>query len=336
MIKKTISIINEKIVTAQQKELIEEYSNRLNSNNVPIIYNLRHLRGILKIRRKEQNDFFGEGRSINYKVFYIPKKAGGYRKIEAPVEKLCYIQKWIKVNILDSIKVSDNAKGFKKNTSIIENARPHVGKEVVINLDIKDFFPSINYAKVFRFFIYIGYTKEVAHLLTQLCTNGNNVLPQGAPTSPGLSNIICLKLDKRLTELAKKVGCSYSRYADDITFSGKKEIIKIIPLIKRIIQDEGYVINEKKFRIQFSNHLQVVTGLTVNKKINISKQLKKEIENAIFYAQKFGVDKHMQNINCNRFFYKEHLYGIAYFVKMIDKEKGEKYLNGLDKIEWFY
>lgn len=336
MANKLDELVKNRIITNEQKGLILEYNERLNNNNVPIIYNLRHLRKILGILKNEQSLFFGKGRSNNYKIFYIPKKKNGYRKIEAPKSKLYDIQKWIKENILDNISVSEYAKGFKKNTSIIENARLHVGKEVVVNFDIKDFFPSINYGMVFKLFIYIGYTREVAHLLTQLCTNGKNVLPQGAPTSPGLSNIACIKLDKRLSELAKKVGCSYSRYADDITFSGAKKILKAITLIRKIINDEGYNINEDKFRIQYSNHSQIVTGLTVNQKINISKQLIKEIENAIYYSKKFGVEQHMKNINCTRLFYKEHLYGIAYFIKMVNPEKGLKYLKGLDEIAWIY
>lgn len=329
-------LVQKKVITEQQKKLIEEYNARLTDNNVPVIYNLRHLRRIFGIKKSDQNNLFGESRSNSYKVFYIPKKAGGYRKIEAPKDELYKIQKWIKINILDKINISENAKGFKKNTSILENAKQHVAKEVVINIDLRDFFPSIKYSNIFKFYIYIGYTKEVSHLLTQLCTNARNVLPQGAPTSPGLSNIVCLKLDKRLSELAKKAGGSYTRYADDITFSGNKNIIGIVSLAKKIIQEEGYEINDKKFRIRYSNQAQIVTGLTVNKKINVSKKLIKELENAIYYSKKFGVDQHMVNINCNRLYYKEHLYGIAYFIKMINKEKGLKYLNELDTIDWIY
>ena len=162
------------------------------------------------------------------------------------------------------------------------------------------------------------------------------MLPQGAPTSPPLTNIICLKLDKRLSYLAKSFSANYTRYADDITFSGDKNILKMIPLVKKIIKDENLIINYKKFRIRFSNQKQEVTGLVVNKKLSISKSLTNEIEKAIYFCQKLGVDTHMKNIKCDRFFYKEHLYGIAYFVKMIDNDQGNKYINELDKINWIY
>ena len=101
---------------------------------------------------------------------------------------------------------------------------PHIGKELVINFDLKDFFPSVTYAEILKLFVYMGYRLDVAHLLTKICTNSENVLPQGSPASPSISNLVLLKLDKRLSSLAKTISCSYSRYADDITFSGNKAL----------------------------------------------------------------------------------------------------------------
>ncbi len=120
--------------------------------------------------------------------------------------------------------------------------------------------------------MYIGYNNQVAHLLTKLCTNKRNQLPQGAPTSPSLSNILMLKLDKRISTLATKAGASYTRYADDITISGNKEIKSLVKIVVQIIEEEGYKVNEKKLRLQYSNQRQVVTGLTVNKKVSVSKK----------------------------------------------------------------
>lgn len=324
------------IISQEAYDLIKIYAGRLEQNNVPVIFNLRHLRKILHIHKSMQQTYFGEGKGSLYKEFRIPKKSGGFRKIEAPTNDLKVRQLWIKENIIDKVAISQYAKGFKRNTSIYDNALPHVNKELVINVDIKDFFPSITYREVFKLYIYLGYTKQVAHLLAKLCTNSENVLPQGAPTSPGISNIVLLKLDKRLSELAKKSNCCYTRYADDITFSGAKSIKSLLPLICSIVEEEGYQINRKKIRLQYSNQRQEVTGLTVNKKVSLSKSTLKEIENAIYYCQKYGVESHMKRINCEKAFYKEHLYGIAYFCKMVDIEKGERYLKELDKIEWLY
>ena len=324
------------LIDFETKELIEEYNERLIENNVPIIYNLRHLRKFLDIKKSEQENYWGKTRQESYKIFKIPKKNGGYREIEAPTEKLKTIQRWIKDNILDSFQVSDFAKGFVKNRSIYDNALPHVNKEIVINLDLKDFFPTITYSDVFKIFKYIGYTTEVSHLLTQLCTNGKNKLPQGSPASPALSNLVCLKLDKRLSRLAEKNNFTYTRYADDITISGKKTIKYTLPIIYKIINEEHFIVNESKTRLQYSFQRQEVTGLIVNKKVSITKRLRKELENAIYFCKKHGVISHMEKIGCNKSFYKEHLYGIAYFIKMISPSEGQEYLNNLDQISWLY
>lgn len=322
------------VITQETYDNIVSYRQRLNDNNVPVIYNLRHLRKILRISKKDQVFFFGNNKEFLYRTFEIPKKSGGKRQIEAPCKRLKEIQRWIKDEIVDKYVVSEYATGFRKNTSIVDNAKKHVGKELVINIDLKDFFPSVTYSDILLMFIYIGYRKDVAHLLTKLCTNANNVLPQGSPASPSISNHILLKMDKRLGNLAASIGADYTRYADDITFSGNNNISFIIPLVEQIIKEEGFQINKGKTRLQYSNQRQEVTGLIVNSKISVSKQIENEIKNALFFMKKYGVYNHMKHIGCNKLFYREHLYGIAYFIKMVDKEKGEKYLIQLDEIDW--
>ncbi len=313
---------------------IKGYYKRLSSNGVPVIYNLRHVRKIFKIAKREQDLFFGKRKSALYYEFDIPKKSGGLRHIQAPTERLKHIQRWIKDEIIESFQPSEFATGFRKGYSIVDNAKVHVGKELVINFDIKDFFPSVTYADIFRLFVYMGYRKDVAHLLTKLCTNANDVLPQGSPASPAISNIVLLRLDKRLSSLAETLDADYSRYADDITFSGKTSIKSIVPLVKQIVLEEGFSINENKVRLQYQHRRQEVTGLIVNEKISVSHEITNEIEKAIYFCKKFGVDSHMKRIQCNKSFYKEHLYGLAYFVNMVDTEKGQKYLSELDEILW--
>lgn len=322
------------VLTQEAYKRITEYAQRLNDNDVPIIYNLRHLRKIFRIKKSEQDIFFGENRSSLYREFSIPKKSGRVRQIEAPSKRLKEIQRWIKDEIVDKFVVSEYATGFRKNMSIVDNARKHVGKELVINMDIKDFFPSVTYAEILLMFMYIGYRKDVAHLHTKLCTNAENVLPQGSPASPSISNHILLKLDKRLGRLAESVGADYSRYADDITFSGKRGISTIIPLVEQIVEEEGFLVNENKTRLQYNNQRQEVTGLIVNNKIAVSSMIEDEIRNAIYFIKKYGIDDHMKHIGCNKSFYMEHLYGIAYFINMVDRDKGKKYLAQLDEIIW--
>lgn len=321
-------------ITEEEKNLIEEYNQRLKQNNVPVIYNLRHLRQLLGIHKSAQDRLFGIKKSDSYRTFSIPKKSGGTRKIEAPSDELKRIQLWIKENILDQFSASQYAKGFIKGISIFDNALPHVNKDLVINLDLKDFFPSIEYRKIYKIFKYIGYTDSVSKLLTNLCTNPRNVLPQGSPASPVISNLVSLRLDKRLGRLAEEIGATYTRYADDITFSGNKNLVKYLKLIRKIIHEEGFRINEKKFHLQYSYQRQEVTGLIVNDKVSVPEHHIKELENAIYYCKKYSVTDHMTHIRCEKGFYKEHLYGLAYFIKMVDVEKGLLFLSQLNEIDW--
>ncbi|CUP26784.1 Retron-type reverse transcriptase [Blautia obeum] len=121
-------------------ERVIAYKERLEENQVPVIYNLRHLRKIFRIYKKEQDFFFGDKKEELYRTFKIPKKSGGYRTIEAPCERLKQIQRWIKDEIIDKLVMSEYATGFRKNLSIVDNAKKHVGKELVIGMDLKDFF----------------------------------------------------------------------------------------------------------------------------------------------------------------------------------------------------
>lgn len=322
------------VISQDTYDRIEEYRKRLKDNHVPVIYNLRHLRKILKIKKSDQDLYFGEYKKSLYRIFEIPKKSGGFRQIEAPCERLKHIQRWIEKEIVDKFVISEYATGFRKKMSIVDNAQKHVGKELVINMDIQDFFPSVKYESIFLMFMYIGYKKDVAHLLTKLCTNAENVLPQGSPASPAISNHVLLKLDKRLGKLADSVGADYSRYADDITFSGNKGIKTIIPLVESIISEEGYQVNKKKTRLQYHNRRQEVTGLIVNKKLKVEPSIENEIRNAVYFIKKHGLEDHMKHIECDKSFYMEHLYGIAYFINMVDRDKGQNYLKQLDEIEW--
>ena len=327
-------LVEKGIVSSDSAKEILEYRDHLTKNEVPIIYNLRHIRKIFRIKKSEQELFFGKEKSKLYRVFYIPKKSGRLRRIEAPVDRLKDIQSWIKEEIIDSQPISEYSTGFRKNYSIIDNAKKHVGKELVINIDIKDFFPSIKYRDVFKIFYYIGYRKDVAHLLTKLCTNSHNVLPQGAPSSPSISNLVLLKLDRRLGKLAESIGADYSRYADDITLSGNKSISSVVPLVTRIINEEGFQVNKEKTRLQYKHNRQEVTGLIVNDKLAVSRDLENEIRNAAYFIYKYGVSNHMKYIKCDKLFYRDHLYGIAYYISMVDYSKGKKYQQLLDNLDW--
>ncbi len=224
---------------------------------------------------------------LHYTPFTIPKKSGGERQIWAPMPKLKAAQSWIREAIVEHLPVHGAAHGFLPGRSILTNARQHTNSRVLVNLDVKDFFPTITLRRVKGLFRSAGYREQVALLLALLCTEaprrvveydgttfylalGERCLPQGAPTSPGITNAICLALDRRLTGLAQKHGWRYTRYADDITFSfpaGKKgaaEVSTILGTTRAVLESEGFEMHPDKTRVCRKGARQKVTGLIVN------------------------------------------------------------------------
>lgn len=318
------------------KQLCLSYAIKLINNKVPVIFDIKHFSLLLGVNQEDLLSILFTADEYFYSKAYIPKRSGGARQLSIPSVDLKYIQRWILKNILENIPISEFAMGFCSGRSIVQNARNHLNKECVINVDLNDFFPSINIDDIFRIFFYYGYTKEMSFCFSKLCCH-NSSLPQGSPASPYLSNIICLKLDKRLSLLAKKYDASYSRYADDITISGNKKIKNIMLPLFNIIKDEGFSINPKKTRIQYSHQKQEVTGLTVNGTVEkISKNYKKKLKQEIYFCQKYGPTNHQNKINDNHAFYKEHLYGKAYFIHMVEPELGKRFLKELSQINWGY
>lgn len=316
-------------------ELCCSYAQKLCDNNLPVIFDFRHLSLLLGLDSAEVAFYLFVEEELYYNEIKIPKKSGGFRIIDIPSDRLKGIQRWILRNVLDKIAVQECCYGFRKEKSIYDNAKLHVGKECVLNMDLKDFFPSIKQDDVFKIFYMKGYTKQVSYYFAKLLTR-NGELPQGSPASPMISNIVANHLDKRLSALAKKYDAKYSRYADDITFSGKSNIKNMIPIVTRIINEERFSVNDKKTRYAYYFQRQEVTGLIVNKKVSIPKEYIRELNKEIYFCKKYGVSSHLMKTNNHKSFYKEHLYGKAYFVNMVDKQLGQKILQQLDSIMWEY
>lgn len=312
-----------------------KYASRLIDNNMPVIFDTKHLALLFGVGGE-----FLSKHLICEECYYnkkeIPKKNNGTRVLYIPSLSMKYMQRWILDNILYRITISSASTGFCREKSIVSNAEAHTDKDCIINFDIKDFFPSIDFDRVFRVFNYYGYTREVSFVLTKLCTY-QGYLPQGSPASPYLSNIICLKMDKRLKMLADKYNARYTRYADDITFSGNYGIEKCMDVIQYIIEDEGFTINPLKTRIAYKYQRQSVTGLIVNNRtIKVSRQYKRQVKQEIYYCLKFGVSSHLEQVKCDKSFYKEHLYGKVYFIKMVEPALGAILLKKLGDINWEY
>lgn len=209
-----------------------------------------------------------------YKTYTIPKKSGGSRLIAQPSRSLKAAQAWLLKNILESLKVSSSCKGFEKDTNIANNAKPHVGANAIMTLDIDNFFPSINANQVYTIYRTIGYSPKMAAIFTSTCTY-KGALPQGGVCSPKLSNLVCLQLDTRIQGFVGKRGVVYTRYADDLSFSSlaPSRLIPLYPIISKILKDEGFNLNDAKTRISGPSRAKRVTGLIVtDKRVGIGRK----------------------------------------------------------------
>ena len=237
-----------------------------------------------------------------YKTFHIRKKSGGLREINAP----CY-QLGVLLYILNTVfkavyTPSESTMGFTEERSVVTNAQIHIGHHYVFNIDLENFFPSIPQARVWARIQLPPFNlpKEVANVVAGLCCHTNadmsrNVLPQGAATSPLLTNAICDTLDRRMRGVAKRFGLHYSRYADDMTFSSMHNVYQegsdFRNEIKRLIEEQGFKMNEKKTRLLRDGVRQEVTGLTVNQRVNVTRKYVHDIRWILHCWEKDGYGK---------------------------------------------
>jgi retron-type reverse transcriptase len=292
----------------------------------------------------------------HYVRFQIPKKSGGMREISAPMPKIAAAQQWILANVLSRLPAEPPAHGFVPGRSTVTNAAPHVKRAVVVNLDLKDFFPSIGFPRVQGLFEALGYSPAVATVLALLATEaprkeveyegrkyhvavGPRALPQGACTSPALSNMAARILDRRLGGLAAKLGWAYTRYADDLTFSGDalvpkgernpKSVAWLLARCRHLCEDEGFEVNEKKVRVQRRNTAQVVTGIVVNEKPSVPREERRRLR-AILHRAKFeGLEKQNRIGHPN---FRAWLAGHVAYASMVNPDQGAKLKANLDTL----
>jgi len=264
-----------------------------------------HPYSLLKIQSKSLNYYCSEKNCKDrYTKFQIKKKSGGLREINAPLQGLKDIQRVISELLQFLIPVHEAAYGFTKNKNVALNAQLHLGKQFVYNIDIKDFFHSFPRASVKMALLDIEFglfkSERLAFLVAGLCTYNiasdanieHHVLPQGAPTSPVLTNILCLRLDRKLAGLAHRFNATYSRYADDITFSSEQNVF-VIPAFQRelhrlITEVHKLELQETKSRIQHKSFRQEVTGVIVNEKLNVPKRFVKTLKMHLYLIEKYG------------------------------------------------
>lgn len=287
---------------------------------------------------------------LHYTPFTIPKRNGKSRQIWAPLPKLKKAQHWILRNIAERLPIHGAAHGFVAGRSIATNAKKHCNSKIVIKMDIKDFFPTVTWRRVKGVFRKAGYRDQIATLLAMICTEaprevvqhrgqtyyialGPRCLPQGAPTSPAITNVLCRQMDVRLTALAKKLGWRYTRYADDLSFSlpadheGEPKIGSLLGGTKRIVSSEGFEIHPEKTRVMRGAACQQITGLVVNGDgtPRVPRKRRRQIRAALHNLKNGKGLREGENLS--------QLIGYIAFINMTQPELAQSMLADLDKLQ---
>jgi RNA-directed DNA polymerase len=260
--------------------------------------------------------------SYFYRNFEITKKNGKKRPISEPLPSLKEIQIWILKHILEKVPVNRFAKAYKPKTRLMENLKFHRNQPKVFTLDLENFFPSIKTELVEKVFLELGYSKMAANLLAKLCTL-NDGLPQGAPTSPYLSNLIFREADSVISDFCLERKIRYTRYADDLSFSGDFDENELLDKVTETVEKLNLRINESKTKLMTPNMRQIVTGLVVNDKPQVAFNKRNELRQAMHYIKKFGFDEHRVYKEIKQANYLEHLLGRINFVLQINPKDSE-------------
>lgn len=337
---------------SQGLEDIESNTEVLIAKNLPVLHKSDDVATLLGISLPVLRWLSFHRKSValvHYHRYGIPKKSGGIRHISAPKKALGEAQEKVLWRILNKVAPSEDAHGFVKKRSVVSNAAPHIGKKVVVNLDLKDFFPTITFRRVKGLFRSLGYSEHVATVLGLLCTEptrakaelggkvyhvalGERFLPQGACTSPAITNLLCRKLDKRLAGLAKSAGFSYTRYADDLTFSGDDagETGRLLRAVRKVISGEGFVEHEKKTRVMGRGRRQEVTGIVVNTKPSLSRDELRSLRALLHNAKRTGLEAQNRDKVPN---FEAHLRGRIAYISMVDQERGKALQQAFEQVK---
>lgn len=290
----------------------------------------------------------------HYTSHWKEKRTGGWRLIESPKPILKSIQYRILDEILNRAPIHHAAHGFVPGRSIRSNAAPHVGQRIVLKFDLENFYATVSFPRVVAIFRSFGYCREAAIWLARLTTSqipknipfpGGNPqairpflsrhLPQGAPTSPALANLSAYGLDLRLRGLARKFNVNYTRYADDLTFSGDERFARslptFIPLVEQIVQAERFQVHRHKRRVLRSNQQQRVTGIVVNEKLNVSRADFDRLKATLHNCVRLGPENQNRD---NHDSFAAHLRGRIAHVASIHPKRGEKLMRIYEQIRW--
>lgn len=317
-------------------DMVIEFKSR---QNLPFIFDTYQLSHFLKISRKE---LFELTKNCNkmYRNTQIPKKSGGYREISSPKSRLKNVQKIILENILQNIPISEYATAYHQGAKLTDNALPHIGKKYLLKLDLTDFFGHIRFDKIYSCAFNTNYfPKQIGAMLATLCCQ-DDTLPQGAPTSPTLSNIIMKNFDDNFGAWCSRRNFSYTRYCDDISVSGNTSLYPAFNKAKAWLESMEFETNENKTHFISNANRMSVTGITVNEKLNITSDYKRKLRQEIHYVLKFGFENAIlhenltdfiaDNFVCTRSYYN-HLMGKINYILSVEHNNAY-FLDARDKL----
>ncbi len=305
-------------LSSEVVELYMGYIAPLYRRRLPVIFEWEHL-GKLLGRTPHYLATAIASPAAFYRTFRIPKKCGGFREIQAPHRSLLDCQRWIVENILKRVPAHECAIGYVQGKSIIDYVTPHLQSADIFVTDISDFFPSIKIQRVIGLFQGFGYSNSVSYALASICCLGG-ALPQGAPTSPYLSNLICKHMDKRLSGYARKQNMIYTRYADDICFSSQAIRSVNKNTIRRIIFESGFSVNNLKTRTYIGNSTsKIVAGINLSGgKRTLPKDFTRPLLTEVYYIEKFGYISHRKKKKIKDPLHLMRLLGRAAYWRWVD------------------
>jgi len=348
-----------------------ERGKRISANNVPVLFSLSHLANYSQCQYAELHSIVSRAHIYRegypYKNFPIKKRSGGVRWISVPVPPLMAVQSWIAKEILNNVAVHSSAYAYVTGLKdpILQHVRNHCASKWMLKVDIKNFFPNISEKQVYDVFRSLEYPQLLSFEMARLCTRVTprrkgerwntewkdreieaytsryiGSLPQGAPSSPALSNLVCRNFDEQLNSLSIEHDANYSRYADDLCFSfhssNREKVAAFKKKVSLILWQNSFMENAKKTRIIPPGARKIVTGLVANEnKPKISRELRDRVRMHLHYAEKNGIPSHCKNRSFRSVMgFKNHLQGLISYISSIDSVKGEEFKQKFDSLPW--
>ena len=287
--------------------LAVKYSEHLNNSGLPTIFDVEHLSRLSGFSRQFLYAA-ANGQGKFYRKFSIKKRDGSERDLVEPLPDLKSFQRWFDELVGVKLSVSKYVHSYRVGRSIKTNARFHLGQDLVVRLDVRDFFGSTTVTKVRNLIYSVGYTKSIAHLISNLVTLDGS-LPQGAPSSPSISNAIYRDFDERVGAYSSANGWRYTRYADDLTFSGSGCQYSLISKVGELLDKEGLVLNYKKIRVMRRSSRQISCGVVLNDLLGPTRNMRRDFLQEVYFIKKYGLAGHIDRRGIDTPNYLETLIG---------------------------